>query len=156
MKKYGSLWLEHSVTLSGHPGLVADFYTFPLIQSGFYEVWVKEGETGAERIHLSLGGKPGDQHGAIVQTGMLNECHGGLLLCDPQRLTELPDDFPENDLWNFFADGLCFSGSLQHEGWKSNAADGNIVFVPSQEYYSIAPLIDVPGYAILCNQQVEG
>lgn len=155
MVKYGSLTLSQSVLLTGHPGLIREPYIFPLSHSGFYDVWVKEGELGAQRIHLSLGGKPGEQYGAIMQSGMKNQCHGGLLLCDPQRLTELPDDFPENDLWNFFAYGLCFSGSMQHEGWKSNAVDGNIAFVPSNEYYSIAPLIDVPGYAIFCGQSLE-
>jgi len=88
---------------------------------------------------------------------MLNECHGGLLLCDSSRLGKLPDDFyDDEDLWNFFADGLCFDGSLEHGDWKSNASDGNIVFVPSYEFYSIAELIGVPGYAIFCRQEAEG
>jgi len=52
MRKYGSLWLDHTVTLSGHPGLVAESYSFPLDQSGLYGVWVKEGESGAEVIYL--------------------------------------------------------------------------------------------------------
>jgi hypothetical protein len=138
--------------LSGHPGLVADAYTFPLTQRGLYTVWADVAERGAKRIHLSLGGAPGTAHSAFLRTGMLNECHGGILLCDPRLIAELPSDLHDSDLWNFFADGLCFDGSLQEGSWKSNAADGNIVFVPSQEYYSIAPLIDVPGYAILCDQ----
>lgn len=153
----GSLILRKQLIICGHPGLHPKKYRFP-IAPGLYTAYASDASGEVTRIVL-VTGDPAQAHAhQPVAVNMSNANHGGILLAEAEAIDALPaylDDVDE-DLHNFFADGLTMRESLTSGGWKSNASDGNVIFAPSREYYVVKELkADVAGYEILCGADYD-
>ncbi len=134
-----------------------EIYRFKIDTPGQYNVFVKEepnilNKPKSKLIQISIGVEINQTKDELIQLKLSNQCHGGIMICSSEKFSELGPDFEDNHtgkLWNYFANGLCLKRPWQYESWKSNSPDGNIVFVPSNEYYNIFKCRG--GYLIECN-----
>ena len=79
------------------------------------------------------------------------------MICNNEKFMELGDNFEDStdtNLWNYFADGVCLKRCWEYGSWKSNSIDGNVVFIPSNEYYDIYESEN--GYIIECDKDDHG
>ena len=154
------------MVICGHPGLCAEKYFFD-VEDGIYSVLVREVDNNhnkpkAAEIQIIRQGTSWSARGQRIggdSGDISNENHGGILIACKSKIDELGSDFedcPSEKLWNFFSNGLCLKRSIEFEGWKSNSIDGNIVFVPSCEFYRAYKLKIGDGIAVLCDQESDG
>ena len=146
----GSLQLSKELVISGHPGLSAKRYRFP-VQPGRYTAYVAEQDGPVSRVVLVQGNPEQAKATERIRWNMINENHGGILLAESSDIDALPEDIEDEDLHNYFADGLMLRSPTSIGSWKSNSDDGNIIFVPSYEYYVVSRLSSaMPGFEMLC------
>ncbi len=161
--KYGDINIAGQVVICGHPGLCAEKYYFDL-QYGGYSVFVKEIDNNnnnprAVEIQIIPKSAQWSQLDDLLINDLSNDNHGGILIAQRSKIEELGDDFEngnDDKLWNYFSNGLCLRRSSLYKGWISNCDDGNIIFVPSCEFYRAYTLISGDGIGILCDQEHSG
>ena len=154
---YGNIFFSNEFVFCGHPRLSMDIYRFKVDTPGLYDVFVKEEPNDLNKpesvlIQITTGVEINQNKGQLIQSGLSNECHGGVMICSSEKFSELGSVFENNHsdkLWNYFANGICLKQPWIFESWKSNSPDGNIVFVPSDEYYNVFKCRG--GYLIECN-----
>lgn len=158
---YGNLNITRQIVVCGHPGLCVDKYYFNA-EDGIYSVLVREAENDknkpkAVEIQIVRQNTPWSDRGERIGGDICNQNHGGILIASRSMIDKLGSDFEDNQkLWNYFADGLCLKRPHKFDGWKSNSIDGNVVFVPSCEYYRAYKTTLGNGIAILCDQEPDG
>ena len=156
----GSIRLNKEFVLCGHPGIMSNRYIFTIDKPGLYNVFYNtkfikndyESYNLISEVAIVMDVKDDYVYGELIANKISNQSHGGILICDSDVFSTLPEEFDDDiKLWNFFSNGLCMKKSTSFNSWCSNSIECNIVFVPSHEYYTLYKEKNGNGFLIKCN-----
>jgi len=163
---------DKEIGLSGHPGLAADVYSFPIGRPGIYRFETApsslEDYHGVAEIRiLHVDATSFEEDISNRRIGISIETHGGAVVSERANLSDLRQYFDEVDfdrgsdneaLWNRFADGFS-SIHTEQLNVPGESTSRVFAFFPCDEYLAATPLLsegDVCGYLLQCRCDPDG
>jgi hypothetical protein len=157
MHLIGTIRFNSRLSISGHPGMT-NGYIFNINKGIEYHIYAdKISDYGYDTsiILITPDPHPGYSMASSGFTYITNGAHGGLMLCDYEDL-KAAFDIDEIDEYN---DDISFAlhnwEPMTFGGWKSNIKGGNVIFIPSDEYFRVYQAEKSGKYIITCRNSWE-